>query len=987
MPADATPDGRKAFRFRVPRGAPRQMKTSPPEEDRDHDEELVRVRTVDRLSHLDKDTQRKLPHGMAELIVFPLDPKDLSKGFGLRGSSCCSRARDVHDPQRVNGEPKLSLDREIAVGGTLPDLFVLRMNNWSDEQVILTDWLNERRRRHGRLELVVWDDTGFRIPWELLWLPPNSADGESAGNRLGAVATVTRWLSLRPSADAPGRVKTWLNSVPYQARGGVVYYIAAGMKHDETLFSRSMVEPATSMRDLFTKLRTRAPSSELAMVYVACHGEFSGNADDCVLGGFPLGLTTELNHDLIRVSERDTFVFLNGCNTGSIAMDRLDKGTYNDGALRGFAKFFLLSGAAGVLATTGAVRNDDAGYLARDLLACLKEHPELSVADAVRQLRANAAAEMTWDLFLDHPSPDAREQANEKLHRRHLVAVNLALVTEDRKPAPWPLATEEECVYTCALDGGADFDLWAVDDAAVVLHRFGGSYGPAEFVVTPKDKPGSRSIWLTIINQWGVPIGEHELRVEVRAAEGEARPAEMDGTEPRKREDLVEAGTATGTWDRPEADLRVPGAEQDGAVRSGSPAADVTGTDLPGTTRPDRSGVTSPDFAYPDPLHAFTDDLLAGLGFPADIAPYTGPAAPIEPDEELDPRWLAEWYNVVGLRRSPSGRLHLGLLPLFAPGTPPGERVPFTVRCGQAEEHGTVFAVVAELPNGERRRRQLRSVQSVRVLPGVYQVTAELLYPRPGHVRFHGLPTMPRDDLRRWPEIMATVPRRLADGAGPAHLIAAIEVSGSPGLVSERIDCVRLLVGHVADQADVPVSCSVITYGPHSINVHNHDYPEVPVTALAWADTSDVVIDTLARLARRPAVTGGYAAAAQIECVLAELDGRLTGSEGRPVIVTAGSRPAHPPTVDASRIIPCVYRNDWRYYIDRLARHAGIAYGAIHDNGFPDALWRFLGNDIGTAIDDFSAPEFALALGLTARYAQSLPLPLIDGLQAEENLA
>jgi hypothetical protein len=573
--------------------------------------------------------------------------------------------------------------------------------------------------------------------------------------------------------------------------------------------------------------------------------------------------------------------------------------------------------------------------------------------------------------------------------RRHLVAVDLALVRQDGTPAPWQLS-QEEITYTFDLDGGADFDQWVVHDPAVVLHRFGGSYGPAEFVVTPR-KDGEHSLWLTIINPGGVSIGDHELEVTVipdgdpERADG-ADPGEGDGSDARE-EKLIEAGVAAPT-DHPAADeemlkdLRIPAADQDDPLLTGGHPSP------PSPTRQDDPDATRKDFGYADPADANVEEALIGLvRTPADIETYSGPAAPAEPSEERPATMLAEWYNVMGLRRSPSGNLHLGLLPLFAPGTPPGERVSFTAQCAQTDEYGTVFAVVAELPNGERRHRQLRSVQSARVPPGIYEVTAELLYPDPGHVRFYGLPAMPRDDPRRWSSIMATVPRRLGDGGGPAHLIAAIEISGSPVLVSERIDCVRRLVTYVADQADVPVSYSVLTYGPHSINLHNRDYPEVPVTTLAWADTSDMVVDALARLARRPAVTGGYAAAAQIECVLAELDSRLTGSEGRPVIVTAGGRPAHPRTVDASRIIPCIYRNDWRYYIDRLARHAGIAYGAIYDNGFPDDLWRFLGNDIGTAIDDFSASEFALGLGFTAGYAQFLPLPLIDGLQTQETRA
>lgn len=566
--------------------------------------------------------------------------------------------------------------------------------------------------------------------------------------------------------------------------------------------------------------------------------------------------------------------------------------------------------------------------------------------------------------------------------RRHLVAVNLALVTPDGDPAPWPPPAQlpaEECVYTCALDGGGDFDLWAVHDAAVVLHRFGGSYGPAEFVVNPREKPGRRSLWLTIVNQWGIPIGDHELEVDVRLAKDTADPRE---------EKLVEAGVAAGTEGPPgdisPEDLRIPSAHQDDLLAGRDSAAGPTRTDRPGAKRPDVNDLTRQDFAYRDPGYAATEALLAGLRDAADLEPYSKPAEPDLPDEGSPPLRLAEWYNVVGLRRSPSGNLHRDLYRLFDPGTAPGERVTFTARCAPADEHGTVFAVVAELPNGAEPQLRLRSVQSARVPPGIYEVTAELLYPNSGHVRFHGLPTMPRDEPRLWPQIMAAVPRNLGGGAGPAHLVAAIEISGPQGLVAERIDCVRRLFAHVAAEAGSPVSYSVLTYGPHTINVHNRDYPEVPVTTLAWADTSDVALSVLARLARRPAAPEAYRAAAQVECVLTELNRWLTGHEGRPVIVTAGVRTAHPPTRDAaSQIIPCIYRNDWRVAMDDLRdRHAGIAFGAIHDTGIPDELWRFLGNDVGTALDDFSAPDFALALGLTVGYAQFLPLPLIDGLPA-----
>jgi hypothetical protein len=400
------------FGFHLPRGGRRRVNPGRPEARPEPDEELIAEDAEEPLPRADPDEDQKLPHGMAKLHIFPEVSGNGTRRFGMHGFSCCdgsSGPEVVYDIDNVPGEPELRFDRELRRGGTRPGKFVERMNLWSGEQVLLTDWLNERRNAHdGQLELVIQDDTGFRVPWELLLVPPSQACGGSAPGRLGALATVTRWLTLPRSKTARATPKKVHNAKPYKARGSVAAYIADGMAHDRSLFDRSVldpVDPVNSMRDLITWLQTETTDelAALAMVYVACHGEFSDNPDDCVLGGYSLGAAQQLHYDLVRVRERDTLIFLNGCNTGSIATDglnRLGKGIYNDGALRGFAKFFLLCGAAGVLATTGAVGNDAAWRMAADLLDSLKTHPEMSVADAVRRLRAKAAEEITIDLLL-----------------------------------------------------------------------------------------------------------------------------------------------------------------------------------------------------------------------------------------------------------------------------------------------------------------------------------------------------------------------------------------------------------------------------------------------------------------------------------------------------------------------------------------------------------------------------------------------------------
>jgi hypothetical protein len=95
--------------------------------------------------------------------------------------------------------------------------------------------------------------------------------------------------------------------------------------------------------------------------------------------------------------------------------------------------------------------------------------------------------------------------------RSYLVTVDL------RSPQPseeWAY-DEEELRFGFSLDGAPHFICEALDDPSVVLHRFGGTYGPARFVVATGPTVGPGSIWLTISNRWGVPVRTVKLPTEV----------------------------------------------------------------------------------------------------------------------------------------------------------------------------------------------------------------------------------------------------------------------------------------------------------------------------------------------------------------------------------------------------------------------------------------------------------------------------------------
>jgi hypothetical protein len=343
------------------------------------------------------------------------------------------------------------------------------------------------------------------------------------------------------------------------------------------------------------------------------------------------------------------------------------------------------------------------------------------------------------------------------------------------------------------------------------------------------------------------------------------------------------------------------------------------------------------------------------------------------------------WYELVLLRRRPSGRLELTVQQLFLPEAVRGDTRPLTVRCAASDRNGTAFVVAARRAASSF---ELVSVSSARVPPGTYDVTATLL--RPGKVRFDfdGLPVRPREDGRNWFDIRAALPDSL-DEIGPVHLIVAIERCGAAAVVAERVDRATQLISQVRDGADGPVSISLVTYASHS---HDRRTDDEPVTVHTWQETSAVVIERRLRaLSARGPAPALYPHAAQVECMLAEVTERLRQSRdarepaGRPALVVIGDKPPFPHRVDPrSGILPCPLRQDWRTLLRGLAENNhGVAFGVVRDvepDDDPDNpagdIWRLLGTDASATLAGFDARALAVRLGLLIAVPQYLPLPL-----------
>ena len=107
--------------------------------------------------------------------------------------------------------------------------------------------------------------------------------------------------------------------------------------------------------------------------------------------------------------------------------------------------------------------------------------------------------------------------------------------------------------------------------------------------------------------------------------------------------------------------------------------------------------------------------------------------------------------------------------------------------------------------------------------------------------------------------------------------------------------------------------------------------------------------------------------------------GKNPGRDGRPVLVTAGTRPPHPDRVDIhSEIIPCPKRVSWQRVLSNLCETLpDLKLGALCNAGAVGTIWSSLGRDAIEEVDGVvDVPAFAAKLGLRGS-AETVPFPLV----------
>lgn len=88
------------------------------------------------------------------------------------------------------------------------------------------------------------------------------------------------------------------------------------------------------------------------------------------------------------------------------------------------------------------------------------------------------------------------------------------LLTIDLRPQQgWPYQNDEEVTVYCLLDTAPLFRHEPLGEPAVVLHRYGGSYGPARFLLTAGTETREGIIQVTLVSGRGVPMSVFETPV------------------------------------------------------------------------------------------------------------------------------------------------------------------------------------------------------------------------------------------------------------------------------------------------------------------------------------------------------------------------------------------------------------------------------------------------------------------------------------------
>jgi CHAT domain len=294
-----------------------------------------------------------------------------------------------------SGAPDLSLGKLATRSGLSPEEIYDYMLEWSQGEYSLIDWLQHLRATVGdhELRLVIWDTTGFDIPWELFYLPGAEAPPRQEGP-VGALFAVSRRVTTHQGADDGSSYAERI------CRGRLLAFVDDEMAADRQFLDRHGAGRVNPPNELLDQLNKAA--DPLGLVYVACHGMYADGLPGLRLGDFKYFQITR--YPLAALTRSRAVVFLNACHAGRLLWDsRINR------EASGFASAFLRKGADVVIGPTGFVETRLAGRIAAGVLDQVTRQPHQALASALTQVRAKIAQRVVGKL--DPAEADLKELA------------------------------------------------------------------------------------------------------------------------------------------------------------------------------------------------------------------------------------------------------------------------------------------------------------------------------------------------------------------------------------------------------------------------------------------------------------------------------------------------------------------------------------------------------------------------------------------------
>ncbi|WP_049580731.1 CHAT domain-containing protein [Streptomyces sp. SBT349] len=222
------------------------------------------------------------------------------------------------------------------------DTYYEVMNWWLPESR-LVEWVRELLAARGQPRLVIWDNTPYDIPWELLYHQPSLDAEPSDEGWLGELIPVVRWLSVHDGA----RSRDW-SAEERASEGGLLMLEDERFAEREDSFAPYLVEPrARTVQELMNRLGDHL--DPFGLLLIRCHGVYSRATRNFTLGGLSLNEYTDFTMRALRRHRAP--VLLNACSSGRTVLEARGPG----GQVRSFAELFLRRGACAVIATVGDI--------------------------------------------------------------------------------------------------------------------------------------------------------------------------------------------------------------------------------------------------------------------------------------------------------------------------------------------------------------------------------------------------------------------------------------------------------------------------------------------------------------------------------------------------------------------------------------------------------------------------------------------------------